>query len=214
MKNASTSSGETHPYHHGDLRRALIDAAMAMVREEQDWTFSLRGVARRAGVSHNAPYNHFANKRELLAAVAAAGFVALRGRMLAGIARTKSAEAALMKSGIEYVKFGLDNPAHYRLMFGSALMTAANRRPKSVTDAAEGAKAVLVEIIDRGAKAGIFAVSPRNEKELRNAVLFAWSAVHGLTMLAIDGRVGPSPLKMDKIAEKLVHSVYYGLARR
>ena len=70
----TTRSTNIRPYHHGDLRHALIDAAMALVTEEQDWTFSLREVARRAGVSHNAPYNHFGEKQDLLIAVAGAGF--------------------------------------------------------------------------------------------------------------------------------------------
>ena len=70
-------------YHHGDLKRVLVDAAIALVAEGQNWDFSLREVARRAGVSHNAPYNHFADKRDLLAAVAAAGYEALRARMVA-----------------------------------------------------------------------------------------------------------------------------------
>lgn len=64
-------------YHHGDLRRALIDTALAMVTEEGTWNFTLREVARRAGVSHAAPYNHLADKTALLAEVAALGFQAL-----------------------------------------------------------------------------------------------------------------------------------------
>ena len=70
------------PYHHGDLRRALIDTALELVTEEQDWAFSLREVARRAGVSHQAPYNHFPEKQDLLAAVAIVGFERLRDGML------------------------------------------------------------------------------------------------------------------------------------
>src|ERR671933_271680 len=66
------------PYHHGDLRRALIDTALAMVTEEGAWNFTLREVARRAGVSHAAPYNHFEDKLALLAEVAALGFQSLR----------------------------------------------------------------------------------------------------------------------------------------
>src|ERR1700689_130634 len=69
-----TSRSEPRPYHHGDLRRTLIETALNLVTEEQDWTFSLREVARRAGVSHHAPYNHFPEKLDLLAAVAAVGF--------------------------------------------------------------------------------------------------------------------------------------------
>src|SRR5215210_3614807 len=70
-------------YHHGDLRRALIDTALTMVTEEGAWNFTLREVARRAGVSHAAPYNHFEDKSALLAEVAAIGFAALRQRMAA-----------------------------------------------------------------------------------------------------------------------------------
>ena len=62
------------PYHHGDLRRAIVKAALEILQETQSLEFSLRELARRAGVSHNAPYKHFADKRELLAAVSAAGF--------------------------------------------------------------------------------------------------------------------------------------------
>jgi AcrR family transcriptional regulator len=206
-------SEEARAYHHGDLRQALIEAAMALVTEEQDYTFSLREVARRAGVSHNAPYNHFGDKQDLLAEVAAAGFVALRKRMLASIAGIKNAETALAKSGIAYVKFGVENPAHYRLMFGSALMSVDKGRPEVVTVAADRARGVLADIIDRGARSGVFVVDPEKQQELDGAVLSAWSAVHGLTMLVLDGRVGP-PLKIERIAERLTHTICYGLIRR
>ena len=68
------SSSTLRPYHHGDLRRAILAAAVELVREIQSIEFSIRELARRAGVSHDAPYKHFADKRELLAAVSAAGF--------------------------------------------------------------------------------------------------------------------------------------------
>src|SRR5271154_4320486 len=115
------------PYHHGDLRRSLIEAALALVTERQHWTFSLRQVARRAGVSHNAPYNHFEDKRDLLAAVAAAGFATLGERIHAATSGIENARTALVKSALVYITFGVENPAHYRLMFGSALVTAQGR---------------------------------------------------------------------------------------
>ena len=65
---------QERPYHHGDLRRAIVKAALEILKETRSLDFSLRELARRAGVSHNAPYKHFADKRELLAAVSAAGF--------------------------------------------------------------------------------------------------------------------------------------------
>ena len=207
-------SDKESTYHHGDLRRALIDAALSLVREEQDWTFSLREVARRAGVSHNAPYNHFADKQDLLSAITVAGFQELRDRLQKSTACAEDAEQALIKSGIAYIKFGVGNAAHYRLMFASALVGKGDKRPPDVIEAAAGAKNILVGIIESGARAGIFAISPDNAHELQNAVLFAWGAVHGLTMLAIDGRGGPALLKTDKIAEKLVRTLCHGLLRR
>src|ERR1700678_2545525 len=88
-------SAKPQPYHHGDLRRALIETALQLVTEEQDWTFSLREVARRAGVSHRAPYNHFPEKLDLLAAVAAVGFERLRDGMLRAMAGVDESEALL-----------------------------------------------------------------------------------------------------------------------
>src|SRR5215813_12937847 len=82
-KSKSGARAAPPPYHHGDLRRALIEAALSMLKEEGAWTFTLREVARRAGVSHAAPYNHFSDKAALLAEVAAMGFQALRERLAA-----------------------------------------------------------------------------------------------------------------------------------
>src|SRR5271154_5928181 len=127
MISKRSETSESPAYHHGDLRRSLIDAALALVTEEQDWTFSLRAVARRAGVSHNAPYNHFADKRDLLAAVAATGFATLGERIVTATSGIENARMALVKSALVYITFGVENPAHYRLMFGSALVTAQGR---------------------------------------------------------------------------------------
>src|SRR5271156_6144300 len=87
---------KTPPYHHGDLRHALIEMALQLVTEEQDWTFSLREVARRAGVSHRAPYNHFPEKLDLLAATAAVGFERLRDGMRRAMAGLDDSEALLI----------------------------------------------------------------------------------------------------------------------
>src|SRR6204780_1125637 len=139
MRTKQVKSAEPPAYHHGDLRHALIEAALALVTEEQDWTFQLREVARRAGVSHNAPYNHFTDKRDLLAAVAVVGFAARRERIQSATSGIANARTALVKSAVVYVTFGVENPAHYRLMFGSALVTALEGRPKAGAEA--GARA-------------------------------------------------------------------------
>jgi len=201
-------------YHHGDLRRSLIDSALALVTEEQDWAFSLREVARRAGVSHNAPYNHFADKRDLLAAVATAGFSSLGERMLTATSGIERADSALVTSGVVYVTFGVENPAHYRLMFSSALINAEEGRPESVVAAGLAAREILAGIIRRGAMTSIFDASLKQDEELHAAVLAAWSIVHGLTMLTIDGVGGPRQLTIDRIAKKVASALCYGLVRR
>jgi AcrR family transcriptional regulator len=209
---------ESLPYHHGDLRRSLIDAALALVTEEQDWTFSLREVARRAGVSHSAPYNHFANKQDLLAAVAATGFAQLGERLLAAISGIENAQDALVRSAVAYATFGVENPAHYRLMFSSALVTAQEGRPEPVAAAGAEARAILAGIIRRGAAMGIFDAVLCRDEELRLSVLTAWSAVHGFTMLTIDGIADTpeirSPMSVEEIAKKLTTLLCYGLLRR
>src|ERR1700740_2628911 len=109
---------ELRPYHHGDLRRAVVTAALEILSETQSVDFSLRELSRRAGVSHNAPYKHFAEKRELLAAVSAAGFEMVTKRMARAIAGQKNARDQLFAMLRAYIDHGVDNPALYRLMFG------------------------------------------------------------------------------------------------
>lgn len=213
MPKARSATRAPRPYHHGDLRRGLIDAALALVAEKQDRTFSLREVARRAGVSHNAPYNHFTDRGELLGAVAAAGFERLRERMLAAIADIDSAPAALAAGARAYVGSGVEDPALYRLMFGPALATVASRRPAVAREAGARAKTVLQEILLRGARSGAFAIAAERRNELAVTSLLVWSAVHGLTMLVIDN-VGGSELPVHSLVARLVGVMLDGLAPR
>lgn len=188
---AASGAGDA-PYHHGDLRRSLIEAALNMMKEGQDWSFSLREVAKRAGVSHNAPYHHFADKRGLLSAVAVVGFERLAACLgdVAGSVSIKGAEYALLESACAYVRFGMENPAHYRLMFSSAL-NGPQGRLKEIVDAGAVARAHLEEILRQGALSGAFSGRLARARELKIAALTAWSTVHGFTMLAIDGLPGP-----------------------
>jgi AcrR family transcriptional regulator len=213
MIQQETAAKETRAYHHGDLRRALVQAASAMLNEEQNWNFSLREVARRAGVSHNAPYNHFADKHELLAATATVGFQELRDRMLAAIRAVENPKVALIRTAVVYITFGIENPARYRLMFGSALTPSPAAGTELLRTAAGGARSVLQEIILRGARAGVFAASPRNPQELQIATLAAWSTVHGFTMLALDGIAESVAPNVGKMAEKIARTIAHGLFR-
>lgn len=202
------------PYHHGDLQQTLIAAALALLTEQQDWTFSLREVARRAGVSHNAPYHHFADKHELLIAVAANGFLTLRRQMLAAIEEVDDPRAALLKSGEVFVTFGARNPALYRLMFGPVFATARHDRKGPLDSAAAEARAVLNDIIRRGAVRGTFTPSPTDEEALQLAALAAMSLVHGMTMLVIDGlATGVPHLPVEDIVERLGRLLCDGLVR-
>jgi AcrR family transcriptional regulator len=209
-KNKSTAR-TARSYHHGDLRRSLIEAAASLLSEDQHWDFSLREVARRAGVSHNAPYNHFADKHGLLVEMAAAGFRELRDRMRAAIEGVENPKTALIETAIVYITFGLENPARYRLMFGPALRSSSAASAELFETAGQGTRAVLDEIIDRGATAGVFAASPRKKEELQIAVLTAWSTVHGLTMLTLDGLAGNVAPNVNKIPEKVAHAIAQGL---
>ena len=199
------------PYHHGDLRRALIDTALELVTDEQDWTFSLREVARRAGVSPHAPYNHFTDRQDLLGAVAVVGFERLRVGMLRAMAGIDAPEALLAAIGRTYVRLGLENPALYRLMFSSALADVGpGDRPTIARSAGAEARAVLEEVIRRGARSGVFAVSPDSPQDQILAALSFWSAVHGLTMLVID-KIPKADLLVDDMIERLLRTLIEGL---
>ncbi|MCJ9751096.1 TetR/AcrR family transcriptional regulator [Neorhizobium sp. BETTINA12A] len=180
------------PYHHGDLRRAVIETALDMLAEEKGWQFTLREVARRAGVSHAAPYKHFPDKAALLAELAMIGFDRLRETLSA----TKSEAPKTLHDEIApisraYVAFGTDNPALYRLMFSAGEEKAEgvhlNERALAVFD-------VALEILRRGQAAGSIRKRP-----IEGQAAAWWGLIHGMTMLAIDGllvpeKVGSAPL--------------------
>ena len=149
-------------YHHGDLPAALLRAAGRTLEKRGIAALSLRDTARRAGVSHNAPYRHFADREALLAALAAEGFAVLGERLRGKPAR---------EMGEAYVRFAQEQPQRFRLMFGGALPRA--KYPELRT-AAESAHQALVEG---------FRELPRPEL----AAAAAWSLVHGLAHLLLDG---------------------------
>ena len=108
---------DSQPYHHPHLRKTLVDAAVVLIGEVGPRAFTLREVARRAGVSHNAPYRHFAGKDELLVAVAKEGFDRLTAVMQKTLARGKSPRERLQLCGCGYVSFALRWPQHFLVMF-------------------------------------------------------------------------------------------------
>lgn len=170
-------------YHHGDLRQSLIDAAIALISEEGIGDLSLRQVARRVGVSHNAPYRHFEDKEALLAAVAEQGFRSLCAAMeTAKQGISPHTPERLEAIGIAYIRFALDQPFHYRLMFGDYRYNRSQH--PTLTKAAQQAFMVLVHTIREGQSAGVF-----RPADPLNMARVAWSLVHGQSMLALDNRL-------------------------
>ena len=168
------------PYHHGDLRAALLDAAAGRLDEQGEQALTLRELARAAGVSHAAPYHHFANREELLAGVAERAFDRLADA-LAAVAGAPEAAQALLDIGEAYVREALAHPAQFRLMFGPLLARKAGH--PGLQRAAERAFLVLLEAARRYA--------PERGLEI---ALAGWSLSHGAANLAIDGAFAGLPL--------------------
>lgn len=201
-------------YHHGDLRRALVDAALALVAETGRWDLSLREVARRAGVSHNAPYAHFQDKGALLAAVGIRVYERLRAATTSAAAECRTAEETLIAIGRAYIAFGLENVALYRLMSGQGL-SVDGRLPEPVLEAAEAARGVLREIIVQGGTDGSFDLDPDDRKEVATAVVSAWSLVHGFTLLAIDGLAArETEIENVRLTDMTLRRFVKGLTRK
>ena len=184
---------ESKPYHHGNLREALLQAAIHLIGERGPSTFTLREVARRAGVSHNAPYRHFRDKDDLLAAVAAQGFRELTQAMLEEAASKSNGRDRLKQSGLAYVSFALRRPEYFTVMFD--LPVSKDRHPE-YTEASQSAFATLLGFVE----------DCQNEGQLpsgrsRERALLAWSLVHGIAKLAVTGRLaGKAPINVMKFA--------------
>lgn len=168
------------PYHHGDLRRALLDSALGMLGENDGWQFTLREVARRAGVSHTASYKHFADKAELLSELALIGFERLREALLAARpAPPVSLRDEYLTMSRAYVTFGALNPNLYRLTFSREARILMTPRLKERADAALN---VLVDLIAGGQREGWL-----RKRDSHDQAHAAWAQLHGLTLLTIEG---------------------------
>jgi AcrR family transcriptional regulator len=159
-------------YHHGDLRSALLDAALKLIDAHGVKGFSLKDAAKMAGVSVAAPYRHFVDKNALLGSIQIEGFRLFNAALAAGYANRETAAERLEELGVAYVLFALENPAYFRVMFGMS----GGGRPEG--DEASGFL-LLVEAV-RG-------LNPNAAADLQNdVVLMAWSVVHGFAMLQME----------------------------
>ena len=167
---------EIRPCHHGDLRAALVSAGLLLLATRIADDLSLREVARAVGVSANAVYRHFTDKRALMRALAAEGFSALAATQREAATAAGGGPAGFDATGAAYVRFALANPALFRLMFSNPTPVDRLREPSGSSDA----MALLLANTAR--------LAPP-EGDTRLMALQAWSLAHGLAMLMLDSQV-------------------------
>lgn len=190
------STSVARSYHHGELRTALVGAALDLLAENGANAVSLRAVARRAGVSAMAPYRHYPDKEGLLAAVAVQGFEGLRG-VLRAADDAAPAGQALVEQAVAYVRYALEKPALFRLMFGPKRL---GTHPELIT-AGEAAYAVLAARVAAEASANA-------DRDAR--ALGCWSLVHGLASLFLDGRISDKTAASDSDVTRRVAEAMLG----
>ena len=191
------------PYHHGKLKQALVDAAIALIAEVGTNGFTLREVARRAGVSHNAPYRHYRDKDELLAVVAMQGFERLTAAMRRSAARGSSTLERLRLCGRGYVDFALRWPQHFFVMFD--LPSSREKYPEYAAAGQEAFDTLLTFIVACQEDGAL----PGEEPELLG--LTAWSLVHGIAKLAISHHLPFGRAEARDFADKAARILLSGM---
>jgi AcrR family transcriptional regulator len=166
------------PYHHGDLRRALLDTALEAIGEHGPTAVSLRDVARRAGVSHAAPTHHFGDKTGLLTALAAEGWSLLAD----ALAETAASGSSFAELGVTYVVFATSHPAHFAVMRAPGLVRHDD--PELVAAQQRAGEHL---------RAGAAAFDASGSADTATTALAAWALVHGLSALLLEGTVTPPP---------------------
>ncbi|MGW7252546.1 TetR/AcrR family transcriptional regulator [Streptomyces sp. NPDC054834] len=164
----SPSTASPHrPYHHGDLRRAVLTAALDVIAADGPSALSLRDLARRAGVSHAAPAHHFKDRTGLLTAIAAEGY---------GLLAAALREAADLKdAGVRYVRFAREHPAHFQVMFAPGLLRADDLELTTARTLAADALRHAVSTVPPGGRG----------PDARLAGVAAWSLAHGFATLLL-----------------------------
>ncbi len=194
------------PYHHGDLRRSLLEAALQLIDEQGVAALTLRAVARRVGVSHAAPYRHFNDRESLVAAVAEEGFRGMLAALQAAAERAARNKAdGLTALGVAYVEYALAHPSALRVMFATELADRA--RYPALAAVSSVTHDVLVQRVSEAQAAG--RVVAGDPQELAFA---AWSMVHGCAMLLLDGQM-PDAVPRD-LAKAVTRCLELGLAVR
>lgn len=201
-------------YHHGDLKNALIQAGIEILAEEGVSGLSLRKAARKAGVSHSAPYAHFADKQTLIAAIASDGHERIHERFQAVLTRYPNEPLHQFTAAAwSYVEFGLGSPDHYKITFSGAMQDEHSHA--EFVEASQRNMQVLRAIIAQCRAADIF---PPTDIDLDMQAVGIWSLLHGLVMLMIQGQIPGTLLKSsppkDMVAAALQQVVRVPIHKR
>jgi AcrR family transcriptional regulator len=183
-------------YHHGQLRQTLVSLALEALETTEPEAVTLRGLAEKADVSPMAPYRHFADKAALMQAVAVAGFVELRKRLLA-VDDPTSPRRALVAFASVYVRFACERPRLYRVMFGGPPPTPDESLSEDETTVYGLFTRRLGQIVEEPRRGEVF--------------LACWSLVHGLATLLISGRIRGASATPEELGERLARSALAGL---
>jgi len=195
-------------YHHGNLKKVLIDSAVELISEKGAGALSLRMIARRAGVSHAAPYRHFKNKKEILAAVAKQGFDMMLEETRKRISESRGNELDHFAiCGLSYIDFAVKFPAHFRVMFGTRMENSYfSEKLKPVS---QPVFRLLLDSIIACQEKGL--LKPGDPFRM---AMSAWSIVHGFAMLRIDNHIPDREMdeqELKKLKQNVVYTLYYGL---
>lgn len=197
-KPTQTTDAQPLSYHHGDLKNALIEAGIAILAEEGVNGLSLRKVASRAGVSHAAPYAHFADKQALIAAISTAGYRRLYEQMQVVLAQMADDPLAqLVETAWAYLNFAIADPAHFKITFSSTVEKEQDYPDLvALTHQSFG---VVQQIVERCQAAGI--LSPGSPDVVAIGV---WSQVHGLASLMLEGQISHTTLEQTSMKGLLI----------
>ena len=186
---ANSVNIEKKPYHHGDLRAALIGEGLRLLSERDADSLSLREVARAVGVSAPSVYRHFPDKEALMTALAEEGLKRLAAAQHEAADAAGGGEAGFAATGRAYVRFALANPALFRLIFTSPVIARYRLNNPAPNEA--------MDFLLANAAASVGA--DQESAEARGAAIQAWALVHGIAMLMLDGQLPVSDRIIDSI---------------
>jgi AcrR family transcriptional regulator len=188
-------------YHHGDLKNALIKAGIEILAKEGTGSLSLREVASRAGVSHSAPYAHFADKQALIAAISTEGYRRIFESIEAATAPfADDPRRQLLEAAWAYLQFAMDETDHFRIALSGAVEQEKNY--PALVEASQAGFSAIIQMVEACQAKGILAEGPADA-----VAVSVWSLVHGLASLIVEGQIPHSLLDRMSVRDLLIFSL-------